>query len=358
MQATPLRRDATEPEPRVTVFIPAFNAERYIAEAIESVLAQTFTDFELLIVDDGSTDDTPAVIRRFSHDARLRVTTHADNLGRPRTRNHGLDLAHGEYIAFLDADDRCAPQRLTRQVAYLDAHDDIDGVGSWMAWIDEYGQPIESSFYTLPIAPEHITCQMLVECPLAQPTLLMRRTALANYRYDNDFAVSQDYELWARMITTCRFANLPEVLVYYRHHGAQATTTQNHAQEDAGLVIHGRQVGALGLRHDVNDLIRHACLFQFEGRQPVLERTGAPLDIGYLRWARAWLEALFEGNTRRGIYPEPAFSRMLAERWLFACRKAARNSSRFLVWREMLAAPLRGLVMALYKQKIRRFFTR
>lgn len=261
-------------DPRVTVFMPAFNAERYIADAIESVLAQTFTDFELLIIDDGSMDSTPSVIRKFAADARLRIVTQADNFGRPRTRNRGLGLARGEYIAFLDADDRCAPGRLERQVAYLDGHTNIDGVGGWMAWIDDCGQPIQRPCYKLPIDPDEIACRMLVDCPIANPTMMVRKRAISNYRYHNKFIVSQDYELWARMIKTCRFANLPEVLTYYRHHADQATSTHRHVKKTLRLAIYGQQVAALGLRYVEPDLIRHECLFKFEGRQPVLERRG------------------------------------------------------------------------------------
>ena len=123
------------PTPRVTVFIPVYNAQAYIAEAIESVLAQTYSDFELLVIDDGSTDETASVICTFMYDPRIRVVSHIRNLGQPHTRNYGLELASGEYIAFLDADDRCVPERIERQVTYLDTHTDIDGVGSWMDWI-------------------------------------------------------------------------------------------------------------------------------------------------------------------------------------------------------------------------------
>lgn len=340
--------------PRVTVFIPVYNSQAYVGAAIDSVLAQTYRDFELLIIDDGSTDGTPSILAEYAkRDSRVRIVTQAENIGQPQTRNHGLDLARSELIAFLDADDMCAPQRLERQVAYLDTHSDIDGVGSWMAWIDEQGKFSCKGLYKLPLDADDIACRTLFECPLAQGTMMLRKVAFSGYRYDNDFIVSEDYELWARMIATRRFANLPEALSYYRYHDTQATTTQNHAQKAFNLTIYGRQVAALGLQHDANDLIHHECLFKFEGRRPVLERTGAPLDIDYLRWARAWLEALIEGNVDHQIYPEPAFSHTLAARWLFACRKAARNSSTLGVLREIFGSPLRRIVVAYYWRQLK-----
>lgn len=349
-------KDATS-RPRVTVFIPAFNAERYIGDAIESVLAQTYPDFELLIIDDGSTDASAAVICSFETDPRLRAVSHIQNLGQPRTRNHGLEIANGEYIAFLDADDRCIPERIARQVAYLDTHADIDGVGSWMAWMDENGHAIDQPYDELPLAPERIACHMLVECPIAHPTMMLRASALSGYRYNESFAGAEDYELWARMIVKHRFANVSDALVCYRRHAGQATIIHGEIQKADDLRVYQLQLSALGVCGDSSDLIRHECLFKFEGRQPVLERTGAPLDIHYLRWARAWLEGLLEGNTQYRIYPEPAFSQMLAERWLFACRKAARNSPLRWVAREFFASPLRRTVASLYAQRVRHFFT-
>ena len=340
------------PTPRVTVFIPVYNAQAYIAEAIESVLAQTYSDFELLVIDDGSTDETASVICTFMYDPRIRVVSHIRNLGQPHTRNYGLELASGEYIAFLDADDRCVPERIERQVTYLDTHTDIDGVGSWMDWINENGQITGEHYDQLPLTPVGIACQMLVQCPLAHPTMMLRKAALSNYRYNTNFMGAEDYELWARMIASHRFANLPCALVLYRRHSSQATVIRHEQQSADDLRIYALQLEALGIRSEAEDLVRHECLFKFEGRQPVLERTGQPLDIHYLRWARRWLEALRAGNARHAVYPEPAFSHMLAARWLFACRKASRNSGYWKVAREFFGSSLRQTVSSHLGQRL------
>lgn len=320
--------------------MPVFNAERYIAEAIDSVLSQTFTDFELLIIDDASTDDTPDVIHRFMHDTRLRLVTQAENLGRPRTRNHGLDLARGEYIAFLDADDCCVAQRLAKQIAYLEAYADIDGVGSWMAWIDDHGQPAAYGIREFPLGPRSVACTMLAECALGQGSMMVRQVSFASYRYDTDFPMAEDYELWARMIRTCRFANVPETLTFYRNHPEQSISAHQEAQKNSDLMIYSRQLAALGVRHDEHDLARHERLLKFASRESVLKRTGAPLDIDYVRWARRWLEALHTGNTRSRIYPEPTLTHMLTARWLRAARKAIRHGSFWLILGELLKSRL------------------
>lgn len=322
--------------------MPAFNVEHYIAAAIESVLAQTFTDFELLVIDDGSTDATPALIAAFASDTRLRVVTHAKNLGRPAARNHGIDLARGEYIAFLDADDLCAPHRLYRQVSYLDSHAEIAGVGSWMRCIDARGNELSGQTYCLPTDSDEIACRMIYDCALAQGSMMLRRSAFEHHRYDEAFWIAQDYELWARMIATLKFANQPEPLTSYRRHDSQVSVTHTQAQREADLAIYRRQLAALGVHYTESDLIRHGCLFKYHGREPVLAQTGAPLDVDYLRWARNWLEGLLRANERTGIYPQPAFSRMIVQRWLFVCRKAARNSGWLRVAVEFSKLPLLG----------------
>jgi hypothetical protein len=181
---------------------------------------------------------------------------------------------------------------------------------------------------------------MLYECALAQSSMTARLTAFENYRYDDAFWIAQDYELWARMIRTLRFANQAALLTNYRRHEAQVSVTQTRAQQLADLAIYSRQLAALGVEHSDHDLVRHGCLFKCHGRNPVLEHTGQPLDINYLRWCRIWLEKLLRANERHQIYPEPAFSNMIVHRWLFACRKAARNSSWLRVAAEFSKASL------------------
>ncbi|MES1951260.1 family 2 glycosyl transferase [Salinisphaera sp. S4-8] len=157
--------------------------------------------------------------------------------------------------------------------------------------------------------------------------MTVRRSAFENYRYVDEFWIAQDYELWARMIRTLRFANLAALLTDYRRHEAQVSVTQTAAQQAADLAIYSRQLAALDLEHSDHDLLRHGCLFKCHGRKPVLEHTGRPFDTNYLRWCRIWLEKLLHANERHQISPEPAFSNMIVHRWLFACRKAARTSS-------------------------------
>ena len=139
--------------PRLSVILPVYNGSAFLAEAMESVLNQTFRDFELLVIDDASTDGSAAVAEQFG-DPRVRVIRQEANRRLPATLNHGLDLARGEWVARMDADDICHPQRFARQVAFLEAHPDHGVVGSWSEDIDEYGKPFPMGGSDHPVANE------------------------------------------------------------------------------------------------------------------------------------------------------------------------------------------------------------
>ena len=126
--------------PKVTVVIPVYNREKYLGIAVDSILSQTFPDFELLVIDDGSIDRSIDVVLSHS-DPRIRLVCNNTNLGVSTTRNKGIQLARGEYLAFLDSDDWAHPERLAKQTAFLDNHPDYSAVGSWIEWMSEAGHP-------------------------------------------------------------------------------------------------------------------------------------------------------------------------------------------------------------------------
>jgi glycosyltransferase involved in cell wall biosynthesis len=151
--------------PKVTVFIPVYNREKYVGDAIESILAQTFSDFEILLVDDGSTDHSVDLIRSYT-DPRIRLACNEENLGIPKTRNKGVELARGQYMAMLDSDDRAYPHRLEKQVAFLDNHPDYAQVGSWCRMMDAQGHPLKR-IKRQPIFPDDIHAQFLFRCAMS-----------------------------------------------------------------------------------------------------------------------------------------------------------------------------------------------
>lgn len=324
--------------PLITVAMPAFNSAVYISQAIDSVLAQTWTDFELLLIDDGSGDQTLSIMRQYETDARVRVVALPSNRGRPNARGQCLERARGQYIAMLDADDWCAPDRLERQLAYLAAHPEIAAVGTWFWRVDADGRSLSDAIRRDPITPEAVRCEMLFRCPLHNPTVLARTAILREYGYDEHFHNAEDYDLWARMSATCRMANLALKLTSYRRHAAQATTADDLPVEQDWQAIHARLLSALGMTFNQQDLQYHALLYR--GRRHFRERIGRDMDRAYIRWARRWLEALVQANAEHRIYPEPAFSATAGRLWWTLCRKAAREAG-MPVWYEFARSSLR-----------------
>lgn len=337
----------SESGPTVTVFIPAYNASRYLPETLNSVLTQSFTDFELLVVDDGSTDDTPRVLEEVCRlDSRVRVITSERNKGRPASRNIGLRLARGQYLALMDADDYCVAERLALQVAYLDAHSAVDIVSGLWGKVDADGRPLEATDQRMRcLTPREVAARMLFDCPIHQPTIMARTAVLKQYQYDESFPVAQDHELWARMSVERCFAVLPDVLLYYRQHETQATASMQRINQ-ARHRIHRRELQALDIEPSDEELVRHGHLFHFKGRALLKVQSGERLDAAFVAWAGLWIERLMQANQQTGRYPEPEFSDLLAARWLFVCRKAAGGSYGLRAWLALARSSLRWRVLS------------
>lgn len=203
----------------VSVLMPVFNAEAYLAQAIESILGQTFKDFEFIIVDDGSTDASPALLQRYARkDGRIHLISR-ENRGIARTRNELLSQAQGEFVAMMDADDIALPDRLSRQIAFLQHHPDVVCLGSSYQLIDEAGRLLLTCF-AVPEEDTAIQRQLLTGSGgVHQPTVMFRRaTAIAVGGYDETMPVCEDLDLWMRMGEVGKLANLKQPLVQYRLH--------------------------------------------------------------------------------------------------------------------------------------------
>ena len=196
--------------PKVSVVMSVYNGECYLREAVESILNQTFTDFQFVIVDDGSADTTVSILESYK-DARIRLLTNEQNLGLTRSLNRALLHATGEFIARIDADDIALPERLSKQVAYLDAHPEVGLIGSAIWSVDVTGRRV---LKTVPTQDVIIRWCLLFSNCINHPTALFRRSLLERVGvYDSNIRYAQDYELWSRFSRMTRLANLPDPLV-------------------------------------------------------------------------------------------------------------------------------------------------
>lgn len=224
-------------KPIISVIVPVFNAAQYLSEAIESVLIQTFSDFELILIDDGSKDRSWEIICEFaSRDSRIRTFQNEFNRGIYFTRNLGLEMSTGKYIAVMDSDDISLPDRFVKQITYLESHPEIDVLGGQIVKFGDVAQSTMKSNY--PLTPGGIQWGMLSGCQLAHSTVMMRNHLFSSegFRY-RDFKVAQDYELWTRLAPGHKIANLPDVLVKYRIHQSSISQTKESLQKDETIGI-------------------------------------------------------------------------------------------------------------------------
>lgn len=199
--------------------MPVHNSQRYVREAVESVLAQTFRDFELIALNDGGIDKSLSILREFeSTDGRVRLISR-EHRGIVATRNELITLARGRYFAVLDSDDICRPQRLERQVAYLNENPNCVAVGARSLVIDSSGMPIMETKNEL-THEEIDSCHLtLFESRICNSSVMMRGEAvLAVGKYREDYLVAEDLDLFLRLAEIGKLANLPDVLVEYRQH--------------------------------------------------------------------------------------------------------------------------------------------
>lgn len=225
--------------PRVTVLMPVYNTAAYLREAVESILGQTFADFEFIAVDDGSTDGSVAVLEEYAAiDGRLRVIVNDRNHGIVYTLNRGLDAASGEFIARMDSDDIALPDRLERQIRVMVVDPSIAALGGAVSYIDERGHDLGVVRASVPDE------DLLFGTPLLHPTVVMRRSALGPLRYEERFRLAEDYHLWLRLAKVGRLAALPETVLRYR-----LSPGASRVRSLRKMILRTLQVKVEGVRH-------------------------------------------------------------------------------------------------------------
>lgn len=199
--------------PRVTVLVAFFNDEAFIARSIESILGQTFPAFELLLINDGSTDRSREIAASFQ-DERIVLLDNETNIGLTKSLNRGLAAARGELIARLDSNDVAYPQRIAKQVSFLDCHPEVVAVGAQARFVRPNRKVVRRGALARPITPEGIDWSLMFYSPIIHPASMYRKSAASELGgYDERFTTAQDMDLWSRLATRGRLANLPETLI-------------------------------------------------------------------------------------------------------------------------------------------------
>lgn len=224
--------------PQVSVLMSVYNGEKYLRQAVESVLAQGFTDFELLVANDASTDSSREILTSYD-DERIKIFDNKRNLGLTASLNKLISRARGEYLARLDADDVCQTDRLQKQVDYLRSNPEVSLVCSWVNVIDNNGERI--SRRQMPIGHAEIVANMLFFNPITHSSVMMRRDKVKQVGgYDKQYKKSQDYKLWVDIaVNGGKLACIADYLVDFREHESSITATGSSEQE--GFAVQAMQ---------------------------------------------------------------------------------------------------------------------
>lgn len=261
--------------PLISVVLPAYNARKFIEQAVQSILDQSFSDFELLVIDDGSTDGTTEILKAIT-DPRLRLIRHKTNCGLIHVLNEGIAEAKGEFIARMDADDIAEPGRLETQVQFLEKHPQIGIVGSAIRIIDCNGDMGQT--YLFPESHVLVEWSMSFFCPIAHPTVMVRASVIRQHGgYSFNAIHAEDYDLWTRMSITTQFANLTTPLLRLRKHEDSVTQTAKQKHLEAAAQVSRRDIERkLGVKVEMS-AVRCLCTWG------LIERDAAPEACRLLR---------------------------------------------------------------------------
>ena len=242
--------------PKISVVMPVYNAEAYLKDAIESILNQTLNDFEFIIIDDASTDNSFKIIEDFSKkDDRIVILRNENNLGIAETRTKGTKYAKGKYIAIADADDISTSKRFEKEYNYLERHRECGVVGGFIQLFDsDSGKIIGVRKYYED--DTNLRKKLFLYCPVAQPVSMIRKEVFDNIGYyDPKYPPAEDLDLWFRIGTKYKFANIQEILLKYRVHGKSATTSKIQKMEAMTLELRKKYSNGYGYSMTLFDKI-------------------------------------------------------------------------------------------------------
>ena len=296
------------PVPLVSVVISVYNAEQYIREALDSILSQSFAEYEIFLFDDGSSDGTRAILNTYS-DKRLMVHSSSCNLGLATQVNKGLDLARGKYIARMDGDDVAHPDRFLRQIKFLEENPEIGICGTFA---ERFNYDGVSHLWKFPTAHEHIQASLLFRGSFCNPSTMMRREVVEMHslRYDSDFPPCEDYHMWYRLLKVTRGANLTDVLLRYRLSPTQFTQAKADVKRANLKKLRRVMLRDLDLPTDEDSVTFHEAVVGDDW----------PNDSKWFKRAVSWMESIALKNKVSGLYSDHALAAALSQHLRFRCQ--------------------------------------
>lgn len=299
--------------PKISVVMPAYNAEKYIREAIDSILNQTFNDFEFIIINDGSTDNTKKIIKSYN-DSRIVYLENEKNSGIVYTLNKGLEYAKGEYIARMDSDDIAICTRLEKQFNYLELHNNIGVLGTG---IEIFGNQIKSENKVFSTNPEELKVDLIFASCIAHPTVMIRKVLIERYniRYD-ELPGIEDYALWWKLSKITQISTLPDILLRYRVHKNQITQKKDKKYYELTKLFLDRRLETLKI--SLSKLQKKAFLGYCNGEFDKFDETMFFLFVDTLK-------ILIDSNKKNKYFD----NKLLKENCFWACNRIMNSSEIF-----------------------------
>ena len=291
--------------------MPVYNSEKFVAEAIQSILDQKFNNFELIIINDASTDNSLNIIELFQ-DKRIKVFQNEKNRGIVYSRNKGLKFSKGEYIGMFDSDDIAYPEKFKEQIAFLEKNKDFGMVGSRVKFIDENGKRLPGS-WKLKASPEMIPSIMLFKNYFLQSAVLYRKECINKFSFRDGFDILEDYLIWLEIISDYKAWNLQKYLVKYRIHGSSITNKYKEEKNEKEKKVFRLQLMEMGIDPTDHELELHLLI---RNNKPVTE-------INTLKSIEKWLLKIINRNEDLNVYEYKMLIKVIFNRWAKVCYKAS-----------------------------------
>ena len=245
--------------PKVSILMPVYNAEQYLSQALDSIVSQSFEDWELILINDGSTDRSESIIMDYD-DERIFYIKNPVNLKLIKTLNKGIDYCGGQYIARMDADDICHPDRLKRQVEFLDSHPQVLMCGTAATVLDNSGVK-PGNIHNL-TSDDYLQINLMFSPSFIHPSMMIRTEVLKHNKYDEAYKHVEDYDLWCRIAKLGKVANIDDELLQYRWHDSNVSVLNSEVQHELKDELIQRELSRLALTPTELELYCHKVTFQ------------------------------------------------------------------------------------------------
>lgn len=303
----------------ISVVMPVYNAEKYLDEAIQSILTQTYNNFEFIIINDGSTDKSLEIIEKYKNQDERIILISRENKGLIYSLNEGINKSKGKYIARMDADDISLPERFQKQIIFMEANSEIGVCGTWL---EVFGEGRKTTFWKIPLINKELKLKLIFSVPFAHPSIIMRKEIIDKYglRYKEQYKNAEDYKFWLDFSKHTKFANISQVLLRYRYLETSVSRIADSAVDNSRYKI----ISSI-FKEILDDL--EIINTEEENQLHFIIALNERLEKKYinLNFLNLYLNKLIKANKVKKIFDENCFEEYLAKKLLIVIYYKIKN---------------------------------